>query len=304
MRQIEANGINIEVEEFGDPADPPVLLIMGLGAQMIVWPEDFCRLLADAGHRVVRFDNRDVGLSTWFDGAGVPDVEGAFADGVAGRPAESPYSLSDMADDAVGVLDALGIDSAHIVGASMGGMIAQRVAIRHPDRTRSLCSIMSMPRFIIGDPEVTAGLMAEDPGTREGRIEVGIEGSRLLAGDGFPFDEDRTRATAEATIDRAWHPEGTARQIAAILADGDRTEALRGVTAPTVVVHGTADRLIFPQGAEETAAAVPGAELVWIEGMGHELPLGAHQQIVDAVCRLVERAGNRGSVDRSARDAP
>jgi len=257
-----------------------------------VWPEDFCRLLADAGHHVVRFDNRDVGLSSWFDGAGVPDMEAVFEDAVAGRPVESPYSLSDMADDAVGVLDALGIDSAHIVGASMGGMIAQQVAIRHPDRTRSLCSIMSMPRFIIGDPEVTAVLMAEDPGTREARIEVGIEGSRFLAGDGFPFDEERTRTSFEATIDRAWHPEGTARQMAAILADGDRTEALRGVTAPTVVVHGTSDRLVLPQGAEETAAAVPGAELVWIDGMGHELPLGAHQQIVDAVCRLVARAGN------------
>ena len=292
MSRISVNGLDIEVEEFGDPADPPLLLIMGLGAQMIVWPEELCRQLADAGHHVIRFDNRDVGLSSWFDGAGVPDMEAVFEDAVAGRPVESPYSLSDMADDAVGVLDALGIDSAHIVGASMGGMIAQQVAIRHPDRTRSLCSIMSMPRFIIGDPEVTAVLMAEDPGTREGRIEDGIKGSRLLTGVGFPFDEERSRATAEATIDRAWHPEGTARQMAAILADGDRTEALRGVTAPTVVVHGTSDRLVLPQGAEETAAAVPGAELVWIDGMGHELPLGAHQQIVDAVCRLVERAGN------------
>lgn len=292
MSRISVNGLDIEVEEFGDPADPPLLLIMGLGAQMIVWPEELCRQLADAGHHVIRFDNRDVGLSSWFDGAGVPDMEAVFEDAVAGRPVESPYSLSDMADDAVGVLDALGIDSAHIVGASMGGMIAQQVAIRHPDRTRSLCSIMSMPRFIIGDPEVTAVLMAEDPGTREGRIEDGIKGSRLLTGGGFPFDEERSRATAEATIDRAWHPEGTARQMAAILADGDRTEALRGVTAPTVVVHGTSDRLVLPQGAEETAAAVPGAELVWIDGMGHELPLGAHQQIVDAVCRLVERAGN------------
>ena len=292
MSRVAVNGLDIEVEEFGDPADPPVLLIMGLGAQMIVWPEELCRQLADAGHHVIRFDNRDVGLSSWFDGAGVPDMEAVFEDAVAGRPVESPYSLSDMADDAVGVLDALGIDSAHIVGASMGGMIAQQVAIRHPARTRSLCSIMSMPRFIIGDPEVTAVLMAEDPGTREGRIEDGIKGSRLLTGGGFPFDEERSRATAEATIDRAWHPEGTARQMAAILADGDRTEALRGVTAPTVVVHGTSDRLVLPQGAEETAAAVPGAELVWIDGMGHELPLGAHQQIVDAVCRLVDRAGN------------
>jgi len=292
VSRISVNGLDIEVEEFGDPADPPLLLIMGLGAQMIVWPEELCRQLADAGHHVIRFDNRDVGLSSWFDGAGVPDMEAVFEDAVAGRPVESPYSLSDMAGDAVGVLDARGIDSAHIVGASMGGMIAQQVAIRHPDRTRSLCSIMSMPRFIIGDPEVTAVLMAEDPGTREGRIEDGIKGSRLLTGGGFPFDEERSRATAEATIDRAWHPEGTARQMAAILADGDRTEALRGVTAPTVVVHGTSDRLVLPQGAEETAAAVPGAELVWIDGMGHELPLGAHQQIVDAVCRLVERAGN------------
>ena len=292
MPQVEANEINIEVEAFGDPADPTVLLIMGLGAQMIVWPEDFCRLLADAGHHVVRFDNRDVGLSTWFDEAGEPDMMALFGAAMVGQSVESPYSLSDMADDAVGVLDALGLDSAHIVGASMGGMIAQQVAINHPDRTSSLCSIMSMPRFITGDPEVSAVLMADDPGTREARIEVGIEGSRFLAGDGFPFDEERTRTSFEATIDRAWHPEGTARQMAAIIADGDRTEGLRGVTAPTVVIHGTSDRLVLPQGGEETAAAVPGAELVWVEGMGHDLPVGAHQQIVDAVSRLVARAGN------------
>jgi pimeloyl-ACP methyl ester carboxylesterase len=290
LRQVEANGINIEVEEFGDPSDPPVLLVMGLGAQMIVWPEDFCRLLAGAGHHVVRFDNRDVGLSTWFDGAGVPDMEAVFEDAVAGRSVESPYSLSDMADDAVGVLDALGIDSAHIVGASMGGMIAQRVAIRHPDRTRSLCSIMSMPRFIVGDSEVTGALMAPDPGTREGRIDAGVEGSRLISGEFF--DEDRSRALAEATVDRAWHPEGTARQMAAIIADGDRTEALGGVAVPTLVVHGDADRLVVPQGGEETAAAVPGAELLVLEGMGHDLPVEVHGPIVEAISALVARAGD------------
>ena len=291
MPQVEANGINIEVEEFGDPADPTLLLIMGLGAQMIVWPEDFCRLLADAGHHVIRFDNRDVGLSTWFDEAGTLDMMALFDAAMSGRPVESPYSLSDMADDAAGVLNALGIESAHIVGASMGGMIAQRVAINHPDRTRSLCSIMSMPRFIIGDLEVSVALMADDPGTREGRIEVGIETSRLLAGDGFPFDEDRARVHLAEAIDRAWHPAGTARHMAAIIADGDRTEGLRGVTAPTVVIHGTSDRLVIPQGAEETAAAIPGAELVWVEGMGHDLPVGAHDQVVAAVGKLVARAG-------------
>jgi pimeloyl-ACP methyl ester carboxylesterase len=291
MPQVEANGISIEVEEFGDPVDPPVLLIMGLGAQMITWPEDFCRLLADAGHHVIRFDNRDVGLSTWFDEAGEPDMMALFDAAMSGQPVESTYLLSDMADDAVGVLDALGLDDAHIVGASMGGMIAQRVAINHPDRTRSLCSIMSMPRFITGDPEVSAALMGEDPGNREGRIDMGIEVARLLAGDGFPFDEKRARANAEATVDRAWHPEGTSRHMAAIIVDGDRTEGLRGVTAPTVVIHGTSDRLVIPQGGEETAAAVPGAELVWVEGMGHDLPVGAHRQVVEAVAKLVVRAG-------------
>ncbi|MBC8364690.1 MAG: alpha/beta hydrolase [Actinobacteria bacterium] len=291
MPQVEANGISIEVEEFGDSADPTMLLIMGLGAQMIAWSEDFCGLLAGAGHHVVRFDNRDVGLSTWFDEAGEPDMVALFGAAMAGQPVEAPYSLSDMADDAVGVLDALGIDAAHIVGASMGGMIAQRVAINHPGRTSSLCSIMSMPRFIPGDPEVTGALMGDDPGTREGRIAMGIEGAHLLSGGAFPIDGALLREFVEVTVDRAWHPEGTARQMAAIIADGDRTEGLRGVASPTVVIHGTADRLVLPEGGEETAAAVDGAELVWVEGMGHEIPPGAQNQVVDAMSRLVARTG-------------
>ncbi len=288
MPSVLANGLTIEVQEFGSVGDPPVLLIMGLGAQMIVWPEEICRLLADAGNRVVRFDNRDVGLSTWLDEAETPDMAALFGAAIEGKDIEAPYTLKDMAADAVGVLDALGIQSAHIVGASMGGMIAQRVAIDYPSRTRSLCSIMSMPRFIPGDPEVSAGLIMDDPGTREGRIRLGVEGSRLTSGE--HFNEERSLLMAAASVDRAWHPEGTNRQMAAILADGDRTEALRKLKVPALVIHGTVDRLVIPQGGEETALAVPGAELLWIEGMGHDLPVEFHAKIVTAICALIGKA--------------
>ena len=293
MAQVQANGIDIEVEILGDSADPPVLLIMGLGAQLTVWPDEFCAELAQRGYYVVRFDNRDVGLSQWFDDAGVPDMVELYEAGVAEEAVDAPYTLADMADDAAGVLDALSIASAHIVGASMGGMIAQRFAVNHPDRALSLTSIMSMPRFIPPDPEVTVALMAPDPGTREGRIQAGVEASRLLAGKGFEFDEDRAREFSAALIDRAWHPVGASRQMAAIMVDGDRRPALAEVRVPTVIIHGTDDRLVVPQGAEESAESIPGAELVWIEGMGHNLPEETWPTSFDAVVGVVERT--RGS---------
>jgi len=290
MAQCTTGEMVLEYEEIGDRTDPPVILIMGLGAQMTAWPDDFCRQLADRGHHVIRFDNRDIGMSTHLDHHGLPDIAAAFVAALGGNEVESPYSLTDMANDVVGLMDHLEIKDAHIIGGSMGGMIAQRFAIGHPGRTRSLTSIFSMPRFLPGEDAVVGALMAPDPGTRDGRIEAGVEAARLTSGDGFGFDEKLARRRVTESLDRSWHPDGQARQMVAILADGDRTEALRSLSVPTLVIHGTSDPLVIPEGGQETADAIPGAELVWIEGMGHELPEGAWPQILDPICTLIARA--------------
>ena len=291
MVQVQANEISIEVEEFGDPGDPPVLLIAGLGAQMTVWRDDFCRRLADRGHRVIRFDNRDVGLSTWFDDQPAGDLIAALFTVLEGDQVESAYSLGDMADDAVGVLDALGIDSAHVYGWSLGGMVAQHVAIRNPQRVRSLTSSQSMPRFIPMPTEVALTLVPPeaDPEDRDTLVAAGVEAARICAGTLWPFDEDDARREIEDAIDRAWHPEGGIRQAVAALADDDRTPGLRNVRVPTLVLHGTADPLILPEGGQETAAAVPDAELVWIDGLGHEMPEAVWPLFLDPICALVAR---------------
>ena len=298
MPQVEANGLMLEVEEFGDPADPPILLVVGLNAQLTVWPDGFCRLLADRGHRVVRFDNRDVGLSTWFDQYPTVDPVEAFVSFLEGEEVDAPYSLKDMGADAVGLLDGLGLDSAHVVGGSLGGMIAQRMAIHWPDRIRSLTSIMSMPRIVPLDLEVVLALQppevdlpsAADIGRAEVEetvVEAALVAARQFAGSAHPLDEDRARARALEDLDRAWHPDGGARQILAALADGDRRPLLAEVKVPTLVLHGTEDPLIPPQGGQETADAVPGSRLVWIEGMGHDWPQAAWPQLLQPICDLV-----------------
>ena len=299
MPQAESNGLVLEYEEFGDPADPPVLLVMGLNAQMTVWPEDFCRQLAGRGHRVIRFDNRDVGLSTWFDQFPPGDPVEAFLTFLGGGTVESTYALSDLADDAAGLLDALGLDSVHVVGASFGGMIAQRVAMGHPDRVRSLTSIMSMPRIIPMDLEVLLSLQAPDvdPSDREAIADAEVAAARLYAGAGFAFDEVGARERSLANQERAWHPDGGVRQAFAALADEDRRPGLAEVMVPSLVIHGTEDPLVVPQGGQETADALPGAELVWIEGMGHEMPEAAWPQILDPISALIARAEGSGKTD-------
>ena len=298
MPQVEANGLMLEVEEFGDPADPPILLVVGLNAQLTVWPDGFCRLLADRGHRVIRFDNRDVGLSTWFDHYPTVDPVEAFVSFLEGEEVDAPYSLKDMAADAVGLLDGLGLDSAHVVGGSLGGMIAQRMAIHWPDRIRSLTSIMSMPRVVPLDLEVVLALQppeldpssAADTGRAEVKekvVEAALVAARQFAGSAHPLDEDRARARALEDLDRAWHPDGGARQILAALADGDRRPLLAEVKVPTLVLHGTEDPLIPPQGGQETADAVPGSRLVWIKGMGHDWPETAWPLLLQPICDLV-----------------
>ncbi len=293
MPNVTANGIQIEYDTFGDSSAPPLLLIMGLGAQMILWDEEFCEQLAAKGHYVIRFDNRDIGLSTKIDEAGVPDIMQAMGAMASGAEIESPYTLDDMADDAAGLLDALGIDKAHVCGASMGGMIAQTIAIRHPDRVSSLTSIMSttgdrnLPQ---AEPDAMAVLLTPAPTEREAAIEHSMNIWRTIGSSGFPLDEERTRNRATLSFDRCFHPEGMARQLVAILAHGDRTPALGSVTAPTLVIHGVTDPLVPVECGRATAKAVPGADLLEIEGMGHDMPVGAWPQIVDAISAHVSKA--------------
>jgi pimeloyl-ACP methyl ester carboxylesterase len=281
-----SNGIRIEYETFGAPSADPLVLIMGLGAQMLLWDEELCEQLAARGHFVIRFDNRDVGLSTKFDHAGTPDLMALVAALQSRRPVAAPYTLDDMADDAAGLLDALGLAAAHLVGASMGGMIAQTVAFRHPGRVRTLTSIMSTtgdPSLPPARPEAMGMLMVTPPAERAAAIEHAVRVWRTIGSPGFPFDEPRIRDRAGRQFDRCFHPAGTARQLAAVLAHGSRRARLRDVRAPTLVIHGSEDPLVPVEGGKDTAAAIPGAELLIIEGMGHDLPRGAWGRIVDAI---------------------
>ncbi|MBB4689409.1 alpha/beta fold hydrolase [Amycolatopsis jiangsuensis] len=286
MPRARANGLELEYDTFGDPAGPPLVLVMGLGAQMITWEAGFCELLAGRGFHVVRFDNRDAGLSTWLDDLAAAELS------AAGR-ADAPYLLSDFADDTVGLLDALGFAKAHVAGASMGGMIVQQLAIDHPDRLLSVTSIMSTT----GDPAVgqisaaaLATLTRPPAATREEAIEQSVVNFRTTGSPGYPATEDHLRHKATRAYDRAVHPAGTLRQTMAILASGDRTERLREVTLPTVVVHGDSDLMIDVSGGKATAAAIPGAELVVLPGMGHDLPEPLWPEIVDAIVRATARA--------------
>jgi pimeloyl-ACP methyl ester carboxylesterase len=293
MPNVNANGITIEYEEFGSPNGRPVLLIMGLGAQMILWQEDFCEMLAARDYRVIRFDNRDVGKSTWFDHLGVPDVMGAVTAALSRQPVDAPYVIRDMAADAVGLLDALRIDRADIVGSSMGGMIAQATAIEFPSRVRTLTSIMSStgsPELPPSNPGALAVLMAPPPKTREESIERGVTVFRTIGSPGFPFDEAGVRARAERSYERGFNPDGTVRQLVAILASGSRKEALQSVSAPALVIHGKDDPLVPFAAGQDTAAAIPGAEMLAIDGMGHDMPRAVWPRMIDAISSLATRA--------------
>jgi pimeloyl-ACP methyl ester carboxylesterase len=282
--------IGICFETFGSPDDPAMLLVMGLGTQMVAWPEDFCRRLAERGFYVIRYDNRDVGRSTHLQRLPPPTIRQLLRrDKSAAR-----YSLADMAADGIGVLDHLGIDGAHVAGVSMGGMIAQTMAARHPDRVLSLASIMSNTGHIWkGTPglRIYPLFLRRPAANREGAVESTVSSFRLIGSPGFPFDEAETRRAAELSYDRGYDPAGAARQLAAIIAAGDRTRELRGIGAPTVVIHGTRDRMVRPSGGRATAAAIPGARLVTIAGMGHDLPRGAWDRMIDAIAANSERAG-------------
>src|SRR5215218_7491364 len=286
------NGIEVAYETFGDPADETVLLIMGLGVQMLGWDEEFCRLLAGRGYRVVRFDNRDVGHSTKVEGGPRPDVMAA----IAGDVSSASYTLDDMADDCVGLLDELGVEAAHLVGASQGGMIAQTVAIRHPERVLSLTSIMSTtgePSVGQPHPEAIPALLTRPPADREGFVEFVVGAWKVIGSPGFDVDEEALRERAGASYDRGIYPDGTGRQLLAILASGDRTEALGRLDVPTTVIHGTDDILIDVSGGRATAAAITRAKLELIEGMGHDMPRPVWPRLVDLIVENAERAGAR-----------
>lgn len=272
---IQANGIEICYETLGDASHPTILFVMGYGAQMLAWPDPVLEGLATAGFHVVRYDNRDVGLSQKIDEAGAPDVMGIMGDMAAGKLPKAPYFLSDMAADGIGLLDALEIDTAHVVGASMGGMIVQQMAIDSADRLSSMTSIMSTT----GDPSVPqaseeAIVALQEPApanaTMDELVAFSMRSRQVIGGDGF-VDDDETRANTRLMLERQIHPEGRDRQYAAIIASGPRTDALRSVGTPTLVIHGSNDPLVRVEGGIHTAEVIPGARLEILEGMGHAM---------------------------------
>lgn len=284
MPRVVANGIELEYEALGRDGDPALVLIAGLGAQLIDWPVEFCEQLAAHDLRVIRFDNRDAGLSSSLDSFGAPDL-GAV---LSGDHATVAYLLADMAADTVGLFDALGISRAHLVGVSMGGMIAQQVAIDYPGRLLSLGSISSTTGDTsVGQPTAQAlGALARPPATsREQAVQGGAAASRVFSSPGFRASDAELLQRAMTKYDRSYRPQGRQRQIAAVAASPDRTKALREVTVPTMVIHGDADPLVNVSGGQATAAAIPGAELIVIPGLGHDLPRGAWPQIIEAILR-------------------
>ena len=281
-----ANGVELCYDTFGEPDAPPLVLIMGLAGQMIAWDEEFCALLASRGYRVIRFDNRDIGLSTRFADAGVPDVGAALMAALQGGRPAAPYLLDDMAEDVVGLLDFLHIDSAHVVGASMGGAIGQLLAIHHRQRVRTLTSIMATtgaPGLPPPTPEAMAVLTKPTPLDKAAYFESYRQTWKVLRAGSFPEDEARDLARAEQNFVRGLNPPGVARQLVAIFASGSRKGALAGVKVPTLVIHGAADPLVPLACGIDTAETVPGAKLRVIEGMGHALPISMWPQIIDAI---------------------
>jgi pimeloyl-ACP methyl ester carboxylesterase len=286
---VPANGIQIAYETFGKPDDRPLIMVMGLGASMLLWHPDLCAMLAGRGFFVIRFDNRDVGRSSHLRDARAPDLMGAL---MRGDTSSASYSLDDMARDSFGLLDALGLPVAHVLGASMGGMIAQVMAARQPERVLSLTSIMSTPAPALTNPTPAAAavLMQPPATTREEAIARMLEAERVIGSPGYPPDEQWRAELSAQLWDQGLDPAGVARQLLAIYASGDRTEAVRGIEVPTLVVHGDSDPLINVSAGRRTAELIPGAELLIIPGMGHDLPRQIWPELADAVSALADRA--------------
>ncbi|WP_288990901.1 alpha/beta fold hydrolase [uncultured Sphingopyxis sp.] len=295
--QAAVNGISITFEDKGPRDAPVILLVMGLGGQLTLWPDEFVDALNARGFRTIRYDNRDVGLSTRFDAAGVPNLKWMFVKSLLRLPVRSAYTLADMAADGVALLDDLGIARAHIVGVSMGGMISQHIAARYPDRVLSLTSVMSTtgnPRLPRAQKEamqvLTSRPMSGDP---EDLIAYSVRAAKVIGSPGYPPDEERLQRRVRSDFERGWYPEGVARQMAAIVADGDRRPMLKSIGAPTLVIHGEGDPLVPLAGGRDTADNIPGARLLTIPGMGHDLPLGLVDTLADAI------AGHAGAVARA-----
>jgi pimeloyl-ACP methyl ester carboxylesterase len=289
-RLAPCGGIEIAYQEVGDPDAAPLLLVMGLGTQMLGWREEFCVLLAERGFRVVRFDNRDIGHSTMLEAAGVP----GRLDLLLGRRGSAAYLLSDMALDTIGLMDHLGFESAHVVGASMGGMIGQTLAIEHAERVRSLVSIMSTTGSRrVGTPTLKAfaALLAKAPRGRDAYVERVVKTFKLIGSPAYPMDEPAFREMAGRIYDRSHNPKGVLRQMHAISASGDRTSALRKLKLPATVIHGTRDPLVRPSGGRATARAIPGSRLRMVEGMGHDLPRDLWPLFIDEIADTASRAG-------------
>ena len=287
MAKVKANGIEIEYETAGKKGDPALLLVMGLGAQLTIWPDSLFQGLAARGFYVIRFDNRDTGLSSDFSKWGVADIPGALQAAMKGEKINAPYLLNDMAADAVGLLDALGIDKAHMVGASMGGMIVQIIAAKYPQRTRSMVSIYStsgrrgLPQ---GKPEALAMLGSVPKNdTREARVRHGMKLRETIGSPGYPTPEAELRAFVEKNVDRRWYPEGVGRQYVSVIASGDRVEMLKTVKAPTLVMHGEEDPLLPVECGRDVAKLVPGSEIETIAGWGHDFPPQLVPRIIDRV---------------------
>jgi len=292
MPKINANSLSIEFETFGEPSAKPLLLVMGLGAQMIAWDENFCQQLADAGHFVIRYDNRDVGLTTYFDDHGVPDFKELAVEFLTNGSVKTPYTLDDMAMDGISLLDELGIEQAHICGASLGGMIVQAMAINHADRILSMTSIMSTtgnPNLPPAHPEAIEALTSKRVDDPKHAMNRALEVSRVIGSTGFERDEERIRYKALESYNRAYNPDGVARQMAAIMAHGDRRPGLNLLKLPCLIIHGDADPLVPITGAHDTHQNIPGAVLMIIEGMGHDMPTGAWSQIVKEVALLTHQ---------------
>jgi len=284
------SGLDLCHQTFGDPAHEAVLLVMGLGGPMGWWSTELCTMLAERGFFVVRYDNRDTGRSTKLRHHRVTraDVAKAFF----GR-GSAPYGMTELEQDAVGLLDHLGIDEAHVVGVSMGGMIAQTLAVEHPRRVRSLTSIMSTTgarRVGWVDPRIIPMMLAPGGRTRPEYAERSVRNGKVTASPAFPTDDDVAYARALETYDRGWIASGVSRHMLAVLTQPDRTGALRKVTVPTTVIHGTRDLMVHPSGGRATARAVPGAELIEIAGMGHDLPAQLYETFVDAIAATAQRA--------------
>ena len=289
MPRCHANGIEIEYETFGSPSDPTLLLIMGLSMQLTGWEPGLCELLADQGFHVIRFDNRDAGLSTHFDDAPVPSLEAILI----GDTSEVTYLLADMADDAAALLTALDIPAAHVVGASMGGMIVQELLMRHPDKLLSACSIMSTTGSAdVGhpSPEAAAALLTPPPTTRDEVIERGVLTWRIFQSPAYPMADEKIRTQQAANYDRAFNPAGSVRQLAAILSSPERTTGLKDATTPTLIIHGEADPLVNVTGGRATAAAIPDAILRTYPGMGHDLPPELWGSFVEEIAANAARA--------------